>query len=71
MLIDCESLKIYRDRNNLGPFIKDQRRIHPSVSSIKLYCQFLNDKDPKVIQDRAIDLYQMKAAWHNLMNIDL
>ena len=71
MLVDCPSMAQYRSMCSIGPYIEEQKRMNPRVSSIKLYAKFLSDKNHKLIQQRAHDLYVMKVGWHKLMKIEI
>ena len=71
LLIECAQMKNYRESCGLGPFISAHRLAKPGISSIKLFALFLSDRDPALLQKRALDLYTMKLGWHNLMDIDI
>ena len=71
LLIDCPKMNQYRDTCCLGSFIRVHRRVRPGISSIKLFALFLDDKDPKAIKKKAIDLYTMIVGWHSQMKIDI
>ena len=71
MLFDCSKMTQYRESCGLGPFIRAHRILKQSITSIKLYALYLNDRDVDTIKKKAMDLYVMKVGWHKLMKIDL
>jgi hypothetical protein len=71
MLIDCHQMSFYRKSCGLGPFIDLYRSIYPSISSLKLFSLFLNDKVPSSMKKKAMDLHYMKIGWHSLMQIPI
>lgn len=71
MTVDCPSMVSYRDGCALGPFVKMCKYLQPQISSVKIYGQFLSDKNPRIVKSRALALCSMKVGWHRLMGIDL
>lgn len=71
MLMDCPKMSKYRESCELGPFIKAQKSANPGISSIKLYSLYLNDRNPELMNRKALALYSMKVGWHSLMKIEL
>ena len=71
MIIECPSLKLYRESCYLGQFVCTHRALNPTISSIKLYSLFLEDSSPDKMKLKASCLYSMKVAWHTLMGIPM
>ena len=71
LLIDCVSMGTYRRSCEIASFIEIYRRIQPTLSSIKLFAMFLDDRNPEVLKRRAVSLYTMLLGWHKLMNIEM
>ena len=71
MLIECTQMAFYRSTCGLGPFIDAYRNMYPSISSLKLFALFLNDKLPLSMKKKAMDLHYMKVGWHSLMKIPI
>ena len=71
MLLDCPRMSPYRSSCGLGPFLAAYRCMIPRFSSVKIFALYLNDKNPKAMKQKALDLYHMKLGWHNLMGIEM
>ena len=71
MLIECTQMAFYRRTCGLGPFIDAYRNMYPSISSLKLFALFLNDKLPTSMKKKAMDLLYMKIGWHSLVKIPI
>ena len=71
LLIDCSAMTQFRNSCDLGSFISAYRKTSPQISSLKLYALFLNDSNPDLLKKRAMSLYTMQLAWHQLMNINM
>ena len=69
MLICCPQMSSYRDSCILGPFISSYRKIRPSISALRLFTLFLNDRVPSSMQRKAFALHHMKSGWLTLMKI--
>ena len=69
LAIDCPSLSLYRNNTSLGSFIAAHRWLNPSISSLKLYSMFLDDSDADVMNKRGSDLFSLKVAWEQLVDI--
>ena len=71
MLICCPQMSFYRDSCILGSFISSYRKVHPSISALKLFALFLNDRVPGSMKKKAFALHHMKSGWFTLMKIPL
>jgi hypothetical protein len=71
MMIDCQAMDPYRDKCDLGPFIRLYRTLKPQYSSVKIYSLYLNDSNPEKVFKKKLSLYNMKVGWHRLMDIPL
>ena len=71
MLLDCPRMSPYRSSCGLGPFLVAYSCMIPRFSSVKIFALYLNDKDPKTMKQKALDLYHMKLGWHKLMGIEM
>ena len=71
LLIDCQELSQHRAACGLGAYISARRIISPNLSSLKIFAMFLSDQSCEQMQSKAVILYAMKVAWHNLMQIKL
>ena len=71
LLMECPSLELYRSNSILGPFITANKILNPSISNLKLYSKFLDDRNIDNLKNRIVAMYSMKYAWHTLMNISM
>ena len=63
MLIVCPELNEHRNSCSLGPFITAYKKIKPTISPVKPYAIFLDDKRPEDIENKVDSLIYMKVAW--------
>ena len=71
MIVDCPSMDGYRALCSIGPFVKLYKSLGPKYSSVKIYAMYLDDRDIRKIQKKALSLYSMKIGWLKEMNIPL
>ena len=64
-------MEMYRNLCIIGPFVKMYKSLGPRYTSVKIYGMFLDDRDPRAIQRKALALYGMKIGWLKLMGIPL
>ena len=71
MIVECPSMSVYRDLCSIGPFVRAYQTMGPKYSSVRIYAMFMDDKDMKKVQKKALALYSMKIGWLKEMKIPL